>query len=63
MRLRQPGSSRPRFRKMPISSFSIRATSREKAAEKVYSELGRIRLVREARRKRGGDCTGAAQTC
>jgi tRNA-2-methylthio-N6-dimethylallyladenosine synthase len=27
---------------------------REKAAEKVYSELGRLRLMREARRARGG---------
>ena len=36
---------------------------REKAAEKVYSELGRIRLVREARRKRGGDCIIAVAGC
>ncbi len=36
---------------------------REKAAEKVYSELGRIRLVREARRKVGGDCIIAVAGC
>jgi len=36
---------------------------REKAAEKVYSELGRIRLVREARRRRGGDCIIAVAGC
>ncbi len=36
---------------------------REKAAEKVYSELGRIRLVREARRKRGSDCIIAVAGC
>ena len=36
---------------------------REKAAEKVYSELGRIRLAREARRKRGGDCIIAVAGC
>ncbi len=36
---------------------------REKAAEKVYSELGRIRLVREARRKDGADCVIAVAGC
>jgi tRNA-2-methylthio-N6-dimethylallyladenosine synthase len=36
---------------------------REKAAEKVYSELGRIRLVREARRRRGSDCIIAVAGC
>ncbi len=36
---------------------------REKAAEKVYSELGRIRLVREARRRNGGDCIVAVAGC
>jgi tRNA-2-methylthio-N6-dimethylallyladenosine synthase len=36
---------------------------REKAAEKVYSELGRIRLAREARRKSGGDCIIAVAGC
>ncbi len=36
---------------------------REKAAEKVYSELGRIRLVREARRENGGDCIIAVAGC
>ena len=36
---------------------------REKAAEKVYSELGRIRLAREARRRRGGDCIIAVAGC
>jgi tRNA-2-methylthio-N6-dimethylallyladenosine synthase len=36
---------------------------REKAAEKVYSELGRIRLMREARRRRGGDCIIAVAGC
>ena len=36
---------------------------REKAAEKVYSELGRIRLVREARRRNGGDCIIAVAGC
>jgi tRNA-2-methylthio-N6-dimethylallyladenosine synthase len=36
---------------------------REKAAEKVYSELGRIRMVREARRRRGGDCIIAVAGC
>ena len=34
---------------------------REKAAEKVYSELGRIRLAREARRRNGGDHRPAPQ--
>jgi tRNA-2-methylthio-N6-dimethylallyladenosine synthase len=36
---------------------------REKAAEKVYSELGRIRLAREARRRAGGDCIIAVAGC
>jgi tRNA-2-methylthio-N6-dimethylallyladenosine synthase len=36
---------------------------REKAAEKVYSELGRIRLLREARRRNGGDCIIAVAGC
>ena len=36
---------------------------REKAAEKVYSELGRIRLAREARRRSGGDCIIAVAGC
>ena len=36
---------------------------REKAAEKVYSELGRIRQLREARRKRGGDIVIAVAGC
>jgi tRNA-2-methylthio-N6-dimethylallyladenosine synthase len=36
---------------------------REKAAEKVYSELGRIRLVREARRLAGRDCVIAVAGC
>jgi tRNA-2-methylthio-N6-dimethylallyladenosine synthase len=36
---------------------------REKAAEKVYSELGRIRLIREARRRKGGDCVIAVAGC
>ncbi len=36
---------------------------REKAAEKVYSELGRIRLVREARRRSGRDCVIAVAGC
>ena len=36
---------------------------REKAAEKVYSELGRIRLVREARRREGRDCVIAVAGC
>ena len=36
---------------------------REKAAEKVYSELGRIRLVREARRRNGGDFIIAVAGC
>ncbi len=36
---------------------------REKAAEKVYSELGRLRLVREARRRNGGDCIIVVAGC
>ncbi len=36
---------------------------REKAAEKVYSELGRIRIVREARRRSGRDCVIAVAGC
>jgi tRNA-2-methylthio-N6-dimethylallyladenosine synthase len=36
---------------------------REKAAEKVYSELGRIRQIRDARRRRGGDCVIAVAGC
>ncbi len=36
---------------------------REKAAEKVYSELGRMRLLQEARRKEGGDCVIAVTGC
>jgi tRNA-2-methylthio-N6-dimethylallyladenosine synthase len=36
---------------------------REKAAEKVYSELGRIRLIREARRREGRDCVIAVAGC
>ena len=36
---------------------------REKAAEKVFSELGRIRLAREARRRSGGDCIIAVAGC
>jgi tRNA-2-methylthio-N6-dimethylallyladenosine synthase len=36
---------------------------REKAAEKVYSELGRIRLLREARRRKGADCIIAVAGC
>jgi tRNA-2-methylthio-N6-dimethylallyladenosine synthase len=36
---------------------------REKAAEKVYSELGRIRLAREARRRSGRDCIIAVAGC
>ncbi len=36
---------------------------REKAAEKVYSELGRVRLVQEARRRAGRDCVIAVAGC
>jgi tRNA-2-methylthio-N6-dimethylallyladenosine synthase len=36
---------------------------REKAAEKVYSELGRVRTVREARKARGLDTTIAVAGC
>ena len=36
---------------------------REKAAEKVYSELGRIRQLREARRRKGGDLVIAVAGC
>jgi tRNA-2-methylthio-N6-dimethylallyladenosine synthase len=36
---------------------------REKAAEKVYSELGRIRRVQEARRRAGGDVVIAVAGC
>jgi tRNA-2-methylthio-N6-dimethylallyladenosine synthase len=36
---------------------------REKAAEKVYSELGRIRLVQEARRRAGRDAVIAVAGC
>ena len=36
---------------------------REKAAEKVYSELGRLRLAREARRADGGDMLIAVAGC
>ena len=36
---------------------------REKAAEKVYSELGRLRLTREARRRHGGDMLIAVAGC
>ena len=36
---------------------------REKAAEKVYSELGRLRLTREARRRQGGDMLIAVAGC
>jgi tRNA-2-methylthio-N6-dimethylallyladenosine synthase len=36
---------------------------REKAAEKVYSELGRIRLLRDLRRREGRDCIIAVAGC
>ncbi len=36
---------------------------REKAAEKVYSELGRIRIVQEAKRRAGRDCVIAVAGC
>src|ERR1700757_1841829 len=36
---------------------------REKAAEKVYSELGRVRLVREERRRAGKDSLIAVAGC
>jgi tRNA-2-methylthio-N6-dimethylallyladenosine synthase len=36
---------------------------REKAAEKVYSELGRVRTARDARRRRGGDMLIAVAGC
>ena len=36
---------------------------REKAAEKVYSELGRLRRLREERRRRGGDMLLAVAGC
>ncbi len=36
---------------------------REKAAEKVYSELGRVRVARDARRKAGADMTIAVAGC
>ena len=36
---------------------------REKAAEKVYSELGRVRLIREERRRQGGDMLIAVAGC
>ena len=36
---------------------------REKAAEKVYSELGRLRLMKEARRHGGGDMILAVAGC
>ena len=36
---------------------------REKASEKVYSELGRVRLARDARRAAGGDMTIAVAGC
>ncbi|MGH6735642.1 MAG: tRNA (N6-isopentenyl adenosine(37)-C2)-methylthiotransferase MiaB [Methyloceanibacter sp.] len=36
---------------------------REKAAEKVYSELGRVRLAKEARRARGRDTMVAVAGC
>jgi len=36
---------------------------REKAAEKVYSELGRIRRLQEARRRAGGDLVIAVAGC
>jgi tRNA-2-methylthio-N6-dimethylallyladenosine synthase len=36
---------------------------REKAAEKVYSELGRLRLLRERRREQGGDLVIAVAGC
>ncbi len=36
---------------------------REKAAEKVYSELGRVRLVREERRRQGRDTLIAVAGC
>src|SRR5689334_24763208 len=36
---------------------------REKAAEKVYSELGRVRLARDARRAGGADMTIAVAGC
>src|SRR5690606_29851936 len=36
---------------------------REKAAEKVYSELGRVRAVRDQRRRTGGDMTIAVAGC
>ena len=36
---------------------------REKAAEKVYSELGRVRLARERRRAAGGEMTIAVAGC
>jgi tRNA-2-methylthio-N6-dimethylallyladenosine synthase len=36
---------------------------REKAAEKVYSELGRVRLIKEARKMRGRDTMVAVAGC
>ncbi len=36
---------------------------REKAAEKIYSELGRLRLIRERRRAEGGDLKIAVAGC
>jgi tRNA-2-methylthio-N6-dimethylallyladenosine synthase len=36
---------------------------REKAAEKVYSELGRLRQMRDARREQGGDLTIGVAGC
>ena len=36
---------------------------REKAAEKVYSELGRLRLLRDDRREHGGDLTIGVAGC
>jgi len=36
---------------------------REKAAEKVYSELGRLRLMRDERREQGGDLTIGVAGC
>ncbi|MGF1561846.1 MAG: tRNA (N6-isopentenyl adenosine(37)-C2)-methylthiotransferase MiaB [Geminicoccaceae bacterium] len=36
---------------------------REKAAEKVYSDLGRLRRLRDARRERGDDCVITVAGC
>ena len=63
MRLRQRGISK-RFRSEDADLVILNTCHiREKAAEKVYSELGRIRLVREARRRRGRDSVIAVAGC